>query len=108
MFLPSTSPFKMVKDAPILYSAEYYFLGPDLTRNTRGQYIPIFPVFFITPNLDVPARRFIPNLSYYHIIYLLHRYYYNLYMFRRSACNTTLKIIIFYDGSKMNLIPRPR
>ena len=27
-----------------LYSRECDWLGPDLTRNTQGRYIPIFPV----------------------------------------------------------------
>ena len=31
------------------YSDEYDWLGPDLTQNTRGRYILIFPVVLITP-----------------------------------------------------------
>ena len=30
------------------HSGEYYWLGPDPTCNTQGQYIPIFPEVLIT------------------------------------------------------------
>ena len=33
------------------YSGEYDWLGPDLTRNTRGQYILVFPAVLVTPFL---------------------------------------------------------
>ena len=32
---------------PQPYSVEYNWLGPDLTQNTRGQYIPILMVAFV-------------------------------------------------------------
>ena len=35
------------------YSGEYNWLGPDLTLNTRGRYILIFPVVLITPTCRV-------------------------------------------------------
>ena len=34
----------MTKETPNLYPVEYDWLGPDLTQNTWGQYIPILPV----------------------------------------------------------------
>ena len=63
MFFPSHYQYKMVKDTPIKYPIEYYWLGPDLTRNILVRYIPIFPVVLITLTPDSPVRRFIPNLS---------------------------------------------
>ena len=32
-----------------LHSIEYYWLGSDLTKNTRGRYIFILTAVFITP-----------------------------------------------------------
>ena len=49
-------------------------------------YIPKLLVVLITPTSDGPTRRVYPNLSWYHIIYLLRIGYYNMYMFCSSMC----------------------
>ena len=41
------------------HSGEYDWLGPDLTRNTRGRYIPILLIVLVTITLDGPAQRLI-------------------------------------------------
>ena len=50
-------------------------------------YIPIFPVILIALTPDGPARRFIPRLCQYPIIYILRGGYYNMHMFLYSTCN---------------------
>ena len=32
---------------PQSHSVEYYWLGPDLTQNKLGRYIPLFPVVIV-------------------------------------------------------------
>ena len=62
------------------HSVEYDWLGPELMLDTRGRYIPIFPVALITPTLYNPNHMFYLDLIWYHIIYLLSGGYYNMYM----------------------------
>ena len=52
------------------HSVEYDWLDPDLTRNTRGRYIPIFPVVLITTTPHVPTRFFYLNLIWYLFEYI--------------------------------------
>ena len=48
--IPFTFRVKDGERHPQLHSGEYYWLGPDLTRNTRRRCILIFPAFLITLN----------------------------------------------------------
>ena len=82
-------------------SGEYYFLGQYPTLNTRGRYIPIYPVVIISPTLYCPVCRFYLNLSWYHIIHLLREGYYNIYMFRCSAHATSVQITLAYKHQEM-------
>ena len=45
------------------HSREYHWLWPDLTHNTRGRHIPIFPLVLVSLTPDVLAWRFSPNLT---------------------------------------------
>ena len=77
-------------------SGEYDYLGLELTRNTRVRYIYILKLILINPTPYGPIQRFYPNLSWYHIIYLLHRGYYNMYMFCHSLCNRGSVCLMLY------------
>ena len=61
LLFPSPPRGNLWNNIPITF-LKYHWLGPDLTQNTRGEYIPIFPIVLIVLTLDGPARRFIPNL----------------------------------------------
>ena len=41
-----------MKDDPIINSGEYDWLSPDISKNIRRWYIPIFPVGLINISLD--------------------------------------------------------
>ena len=65
-------------------SGEYYWLGPELTQNTRGRYIPIFPA----ANIFHPAWPRSKPITIVELIATSHHFcggYYNMYMLRRSS-----------------------
>ena len=63
------------------YYREYDWLGPYPTHNTQGRYTTILPVVLITTTPYSPVQNLYLELGWDHIIYLLWRGYYNLYMF---------------------------
>ena len=88
MFFPSPSPCKNIKDPPNNIPENMI-----ATQNTQGRYIPIFLVVLINTTPAGPARRFYPDLSWYHIIHIFIRGYYILDMLRWLACNTHTYIL---------------
>ena len=59
--IPFTYLCYILKELTNIYDREYDWLGPDITLNTQGQYIPILLVVIVMLNT--------PRQNYYGVIY---------------------------------------